>query len=74
MIAEIHEGEAVVPKKFNPYANGVNASMLGTMNKESNVIVNIEKNMEFDALGQLVNNVKTFSGGAKNDYNYGMGG
>ena len=26
--------------------------------------------MEFDALGQLVNNVKTFSGGAKNDYNY----
>lgn len=74
MIAEIHEGEAVVPKKFNPYANGVNASMLGTMNKESNVIVNIENNMEFDALGQLVNNVKTFSGGAKNDYNYGMGG
>lgn len=74
MIAEIHEGEAVVPKKFNPYANGVNASMLGTMDKNTNVIVNIENNMEFDALGQLVNNVKTFSGGAKNDYNYGMGG
>jgi hypothetical protein len=27
--------------------------------------------MELDPLGQLVNNIKTFSGGAKNDYNWG---
>jgi hypothetical protein len=26
-----------------------------------------------DPLGQLVNRVKTFSGGAKNDYNWGAG-
>lgn len=26
-----------------------------------------------DPLGQTVSNIKTFSGGAKNDYNYGMG-
>ena len=74
MVAMIHEGEAVVPKKFNPYANSVSPSTLGTMNKDNNIIINVENNMEFDALGQLVNNIKTFSGGAKNDYNYGMGG
>lgn len=73
MLAVIHEGEAVVPKKFNPYANNIKPGLIGTMSKENNIIVNIENNMEFDALGQLVNEVKTFSGGAKNDYNYGMG-
>ena len=36
-----------------------------------NVMVN--NNMEIDPLGQVVNNIKTFSGGAKNDYNYGVG-
>jgi phage-related protein len=36
-------------------------------------IVNVQNNMELDPLGQLVNNVKTFSGGAKNDYNWGAG-
>ena len=40
----------------------------------SNVIVNNELNMNTDPLGQVVGNIKTFAGGAKNDYNYGMGG
>ena len=35
--------------------------------------VNVQNNMELDPLGQLVNKVKTFSGGAKNDYNWGAG-
>jgi len=74
MVAMIHEGEAVVPKKFNPYANNMSPSMVGTMTGGNNIVINVENNMEFDALGQLVNNIKTFSGGAKNDYNYGMGG
>ena len=73
MLAMIHEGEAVVPKKFNPYANGINASTIGTMGTQNNIIINIDNNMKFDALGQLVNRVKTYSGGAKNDFNYGMG-
>lgn len=34
-----------------------------------NVINNID--VKQDPLGQMVNNIKTFSGGAKNDYNYG---
>ena len=36
-----------------------------------NVVNNI--NVKQDSLGQVVKTVKTFSGGAKNDYNYGMG-
>lgn len=37
------------------------------------VNVTVQNNMKTDPLGQMVNNIKTFSGGAKNDYNYGMG-
>ena len=39
-----------------------------------NVNVNVINNMKTDPLGQVVSNIKTFSGGAKNDYNYGYGG
>ena len=35
--------------------------------------INVINNLETDPLGQLVNSVKTFSGGAKNDYNWGSG-
>lgn len=38
-----------------------------------NLVVNVENNMELDPLGQVVSNIKTFSGGAKNDYNWGAG-
>jgi hypothetical protein len=70
----IHEGEAVVPKKFNPYANGIRPQTISSMNTISPVInITLNNNMEFDPLGQLVSNIKTFSGGAKNDYNYGVG-
>ena len=73
MAAFLHEGEAVVPKKFNPYANGIDFTGIGSTGQQKNIIINIENNMEYDNLGQLVNNIKTFSGGAKNDFNYGMG-
>ncbi len=73
-LAMIHEGEAVVPKKFNPYANGINTSTIGSMNTlRPNIKVIVNNNMELDPLGQVVSNIKTFSGGAKNDYNYGQG-
>jgi len=45
------------------------SSLGSTYSPNTTVIVN--NNMEVDPLGQLVNNVKTFSGGAKNDYNWG---
>lgn len=51
-------------------------SLYGSSSLNLSPIVNVEVNnsMELDPLGQVVNNVKTFSGGSKNDYNYGMGG
>lgn len=38
-----------------------------------NVQVYNNVNIEQDPLGQMVSSIKTFSGGAKNDYNYGSG-
>lgn len=43
-----------------------------TMSSSNNVNVQVINNMETDLLGNLVNNIKTYSNGAKNDYNYGM--
>lgn len=47
----------------------------GTMNStySPQMTVNVQNNMEIDPLGQVVNKIKTFSGGAKNDYNWGAG-
>ena len=73
-LAMIHKGEAVIPKKFNPYANGVNSQTIGTMNASTPTInVQVYNDIKQDPLGQMVSNIKTFSGGSKNDYNYGMG-
>jgi phage-related protein len=59
-----------IDSAFNlqPYVSG---NMSSTYSP--NVVVNVENNMELDPLGQLVSNIKTFSGGAKNDYNWGAG-
>lgn len=53
---------------FNLQPN-VSGSMKSTYSPQMNVVVN--NNMELDPLGQVVNKIKTFSGGAKNDYNWG---
>lgn len=57
-------------------AFGLSPTLTGTasthLSPQVNVVVN--NNMKTDPLGQVVNRVKTFSGGAKNDYNYGYGG
>ena len=47
----------------------VSGSMSSSYSPQMNVIV--QNNMEIDPLGQVVNKIKTFSGGAKNDYNWG---
>lgn len=43
-----------------------------SLNMSPNVNVIVNNNFKQDPLGQMVNDVKTFSGGAKNDYNYGL--
>lgn len=72
MLAVIHKGEAVVPKEFNPYANGINIPAIQTNAPKVQPIVNVYADFEMDSLGQVVSNIKTFSGGSKNDYNYGL--
>ena len=49
----------------------ISGNMNNTLSPNLNVVVN--NNMEVDPLGQVVNKIKTFSGGAKNDYNWGAG-
>jgi hypothetical protein len=41
MLAQIHEGEAVVPKKFNPYADG-GGKALGGVNVTQNLSVHVD--------------------------------
>ena len=54
---------------------GLNPQLTGSMQNSfsPNVQVYNNVNVEQDPLGQMVSNIKTFSGGAKNDYNYGSG-
>lgn len=50
-------------------------NVTGSMNNHFSPNVNITNNVDVstDPLGQTVNKIKTFAGGAKNDYNYGVG-
>lgn len=61
------EVDKTIGATFNPFTNSTIGSM---MSQAPTSNITIQNSMEMDALGQLVNNVKTFSGGAKNDYNY----
>jgi len=56
----------VVPA--NVVKGGYNTNNI-TNNTNSPIYVNVEVNQ--DPLGQVVNTIKTFSGGSKNAYNYG---
>lgn len=59
--------DRTIGETFNPFTSSTIGSMTSSA-PTSNITIN--NSMEMDSLGQLVNNVKTFSGGAKNDYNY----
>ena len=49
----------------------MNGTMSNLLSPNIQVVNNID--MQQDPLGQMVNNIKTFSGGSKNDFNYGAG-
>lgn len=51
---------------------GLSPTLNNTTSSNSNVNVTVYNNMETDFMGNLVNNIKSFSNGSKNDYNYGM--
>ena len=66
-LAYLHQGEAVVPKKYNPAIGGYG-------NSNQIVYVTVEANMDVNKFGKaFVRDIKTFSGGTKNSYNYGGG-
>ena len=46
----------------------------GSYSYSPSMSVVVNNNIESDPLGQMVSKIKTFSNGAKNDYNYGYGG
>ena len=54
---------------------GLSPQLTGSMNNHYSPNVSVTNNIDVstDPLGQTVKKIKTFSGGAKNDYNYGMG-
>ena len=62
--------QSTIDSAFNLQPN-INGNMSSTYSPQMNVVV--QNNMELDPLGQVVNQIKTFSGGAKNDYNWGAG-
>ena len=43
-----------------------------TQSNSVNIVIN--NNMETDMLGNLVNNIKTYTNGSKQDFSYGIGG
>ena len=74
----IYKAMSNVQKDMNKMVDttfGLSPTLTGTASTHFSpkVNVNVQNNMKTDPLGQVVNSVKTFSGGAKNDYNYGMG-
>ncbi len=50
----------------------ISGSIMGNMTMPTQPIIN-NINIKQDPLGRMVKDIKTFSGGAKNDYNYGAG-
>ena len=65
-LAYLHQGEAVVPKKYNP--------AIGGYGKNFQPNITIIADMDVNKFGKaFVRDIKTFSGGAKNAYNYGGG-
>jgi phage-related protein len=73
------EGLEKMKPQIDKAINGMfslSPSLTGTMNNTLSPNVNVVNNInvETDPLGQVVSKIKTFSGGAKNDYNYGYGG
>lgn len=51
---------------------GLSPTLNNTSTSSSNVNVTVYNNMETDMMGNLISNIRTFSNGSKNDYNYGM--
>ena len=70
----IEDMQPEIQKDLNGLFN-LSPQMTGAMNTSISPIINVNSNInvESDPLGQMVKNVKSYSGGAKNDYSFGLG-
>jgi hypothetical protein len=50
-----------------------NLTNSASLHYSPNVVVNNNVDISQDPLGQMVSSIKSYSGGAKNDYNFGLG-
>lgn len=77
MAKSLDKAAPILLGKISNLANAMNMSpSLNSLISSNvpNVNVMVHSNYEQDPLGQMVGTIKTFSNGAKNDYNYGYGG
>ena len=76
MTLSLKKAEPMLLKEVGALANAMDLSptINGSSSYSPNVNVVVNNSYEQDPLGQMVNTIKTFSNGAKNDYNYGYGG
>lgn len=75
MAASLDKAAPILTDKVRALTMDMSPTLNGSYGSyQPNVNVVVNSNYETDPLGQMVNTIKTFSNGAKNDYNYGYGG
>ena len=78
MTQSLDKSMPMLTSKVSELASQMSMSMSptlsGSYNSSPMVNVVVNNSFETDPLGQMVQKIKTFSNGAKNDYNYGYGG
>ena len=78
MTKSLDRAMPMLSNKVSELASEMSMSMSptlnGSYNSSPNINVVVNNSFETDPLGQMVQKIKTFSNGAKNDYNYGYGG
>jgi phage-related protein len=75
MAASLDKAAPILTNKVRALTMDMSPTLNGSYGSYTpNVNVTVNSNYETDPLGQMVNTIKTFSNGAKNDYNYGYGG
>lgn len=75
MAASLDKAAPILTDKVRALTMDMSPTINGSYGSYTpNVNVDVYNSYETDPLGQMVNTIKTFSNGAKNDYNYGYGG
>ena len=74
MAKSLERAMPMLTDKVDELAFGLSPTLNGSYSNNPNVNVIVNNSFETDPLGQMVSKIKTFSNGAKNDYNYGYGG